>query len=88
MGHKTFKEIIAEGVKVSDVKVNTFIQRLTEHGEVQIKTAAGAVYTMHLGDKGNLEDGVISFTTRDGERNNIFTDQIEAINTHKGYQES
>ena len=87
MESSTFKEMIDGGLTVNDIKIQVFMNRLKEHGEVMVVTADGAEFAMHLGDKGNIEQGIITLVDREGQRWNIFTDQIVNIRTHRGYKE-
>jgi hypothetical protein len=83
----TFGEQLKTDKSYSDVKLNTFTTRLTAHGEVMVKMASGEVHNIHLGDRGSVEEGLISYKANDGSRHNIFTDQIESMWTHLGYPE-
>ena len=83
----TFGEQLKTDKSYSDNKLNTFVTRLTAHGEVMVKMASGEVFNIHLGDRGSIEDGMISYKTNNGNRYNLFTDQIESMHTHLGYPE-
>lgn len=91
MDKQTFNEIF-QSQKFTDHTVLKFEDRLREHGEVQVKTASGAVYSMHLGDWGLIEESedaaFITLFAKDGQVHSICTREIEAINTHRGYLEN
>jgi len=82
----TFKESIAASAPDS-LKERAFAERLLQHGEAQITLVNGVVHSIHLGDQGSIAEGVITYIDREGQRHNIFTDQIVTINTHLGYAE-
>ncbi len=69
-------------------KLNLYLNMLHTHGEVQIVTTTGAVHTTHLGDYGEVTDGYFAYRTKEGEVNVIFPDQIQSLNTHRGYQDA
>jgi len=64
-----------------------YITRLQYHGEVQILTCSGSVYTTHLGDQGVIEGKFLHFEDRSGEVHTINLDEVETLNTHLGYKE-
>jgi hypothetical protein len=89
--HKTFGEQLIDSSLVgtiSNPKLRLWADRLTEHGEVQVLTASGGVYTMHLGDKGEFNNSMLLLIDREGQQHSIFWEQVEGINTHRGYKES
>ncbi len=81
----TFRESLASAP--ASLKERAFADRLQQHGEAQITLSNGVVHSIHLGDQGMIADGVVTYIDREGQRHNIFVDQIVTINTHLGYAE-
>lgn len=82
---KPFKTLFSEGV--NNPKAMVFMNILSNHGEAQVKLASGTIHSIHMGDRGYLDDNYLSYSDREGAYQAIFWDQVEALDFHIGYKE-
>lgn len=73
--------------EISNSKAAYIVQRLKEHGEVQVILASKTEYSFHLGDYGEIGLNAMCFRDNQGSTQFLAYDQIESIFTHMGYKE-
>jgi hypothetical protein len=83
-GLSTFKNNLDGNLKG---KAKCFNDILENHGECQIVLASGTIHSLHLGDKGDFDESVVTYVDKEGNYICIFWDQVESVNFHLGYKD-
>jgi hypothetical protein len=84
---KPFNKVAKDLGAISSPKIRSIMSRLSEHGECQVKLASGEVFSIHLGDEGDIDDNSLTFKDASGNVWVLFEDQIEGFWTHLGTKE-
>lgn len=84
---KTFRELFENGYSVQHPTAQLFREKLLAHGEVQLNLASGAVWSVHLGDVGDLYGDHVCFRDAKGNVVSILWQNVEYIWTHLASQD-